>query len=440
MRTGLRKFLLSIALIVVVLVGGTMIAGWLHATRAPAERSGERPLPPLVNVRTVAREDIREYFTGYGTARAEVDALLAAEVYGLVVEVAKGVNDGAHVEAAQLLVRIDDRQYQQQLARAEAVAAELQARTDQLDVEKANIARLATIAEQEVEVNRNELSRVTGLFEKEQASKKEYDFARLAYQQSRRQLLVYKNQIDLIAPRRAGLEASLAARTADAQLAKLDIERCRIIAPFAGEVVWVSADVGDHLLIGGQILRLISTRLVEVPIELPASVRPRVEVGARCRLEADSMPGVYWDGVVARIAPSVDVQSRTFAAYVEVDNDTQPTPLLPGYFLTARVEGPMLKQVVAVPRGAVVEGHVYVVNDGVVHARAIHVDRCVGERAVVTGDLNPGDQLVLTNLDVLCDGAEVRVEPGARAAKPKAAPGGSGDSRRQEAATAGGKP
>ena len=117
MATGSRKFLLSIALIAVLLAGGMMVAGWLEATKPPAQRSGERPPPPLVSVRPVIEEDIREYFTGYGSARAEADALLASEVTGVVVEVAEGLKDGAHVEAGQLLVSIDDRQYRQQLAR-----------------------------------------------------------------------------------------------------------------------------------------------------------------------------------------------------------------------------------------------------------------------------------------------------------------------------------
>ena len=148
---------------------------------------------------------------------------------------------------------------------------------------------------------------------------------------------------------------------------------------------------------------------------------------------------MHWDGVVARIAPLADARSRTFAAYVDVDNDKHQTPLVPGCFLTARVEGPLLKRVVAVPRGAVVGDHVYVVNDDVIHVRAIHVDRYVGERAVVTGDLKPGDQLVLTNLDALYEGVEVRVESHQLGTNSTSGPGAHGDARRHEAVTAGGE-
>jgi multidrug efflux pump subunit AcrA (membrane-fusion protein) len=424
MATGFRRFLLSVVLIIMLLVGGIMIAGWLHATKPPAERSSAPPLPPLVRVQTVVRQDVPEFFVGYGTARADEDAVLAAEVPGVVVEVADGLKDGVHVEAGQLLVHIDDRQYQQQLARAEATADDVKANLEQLDVEKANITRLADIAEQEVEVNRTEVQRLGGLFEEEHAASKEYDFARLALQQSRRQYLAYRNQLDLIAPRRAALQAMYAARLAEVELARLDVERCRVTAPFAGEVVNVAVDPGDHLMIGEEIVRLLSMHLVEVPIELPASVRPRVKAGAGCTLEADTLPGTVWEGVVARIAPLSDEKSRTFAAYIEVDNDSQETPLVPGQFLVARVEGPVWTQVVAVPRGAIVGDHVYAVNDDVVHSRKIRITREVGEEAIVTGELEPGDRLVLTNLDVLADGVTVRVETHPPGAPPPVPPGG----------------
>ena len=438
MARGFRKFLLSVGLIGFLLAGGVMIAGWLYSTKPPPVRTAEPPLPPLVKVRTMVPEDIQEYFIGYGTARAKVDAVLAAEVRGVVVQIAEGLDDGVHVEAGQLLARIDDRQYRQHVSRTEAMMAELEAQIVQLDVEEANIARLMAISEQEVEVNRNELHRVAGLFEKQQAAKKEYDFARLAYQQSRRQHVAYQNQLDLIAPRRTAFQASLKARRADAELAALDVERCRITAPFAGEVESVSVDMGDHLHVGGEILRLLSIRVVEIPIQLAASVRWMVAVGARCRLEADSMPGVYWNGVVARIAPSADAQSRTFAAYVEADNDRQLTPLVPGTFVTARVEGPLRKQVLAVPRGVVLESHVFVVNDNRVHVRPVQVDRYVGDLALVTGELKPGDDVVLTNLDVLSEGSVVRVARVPSGSDRTAPEGGNVITRRPEMSTPGG--
>ncbi len=410
MAFPLRKTAVTVVLIVIPISAAALVTWWLYQTRPSAQRSDVSAMPPMVSVHRVAAEDIPEVFVGYGSARADLQATLTAEVNGVIIEVTEGLDEGTEVEDQQLLLRIDDREYQQQLARAESLAAEVEARIDQLVVEKANTEKLLAIAQQEVDVNRDELERLKDLFELNRASKREVDFARLDYQRSRREAQTYDNQIALIEPRRKSLEATRNSHLADAERARLMIEKCRVTAPFAGHVERMSVNIGDRVMPGTELLQLVDTSVVEIPIELPASARPRVEVGAECRLDVESLSSVTWHGHVSRISPVADPRSRTFSAYIEVDNADQETPLVPGYFVAARVAGPLLTQVLAVPRGAVLDGRVYVANDNVAHTRAVRVDRYIGDRAVVRGDLKSGDRVIVTNLDTLSDGTSVRVE------------------------------
>jgi multidrug efflux pump subunit AcrA (membrane-fusion protein) len=410
MAFPLRKTAVTFVLIVIPISAAALVTWWLYQTRPSAQRSDVSPLLPMVSVHRVAAEDIPEVFVGYGSARADLEVTLTAEVNGVIVEVAEGLDEGTEVEHQQRLLRVDDREYRQQLARAESLAAEVEARIDQLDVEKANTEKLLAIAQQEVGVNREELDRLKDLFELNRASKREVDFARLDYQRSRREAQNYANQIALIEPRRKSLEATRSSHLADAERARLLIEKCHVTAPFAGHVERMSVNIGDRVMPGTELLQLVDTSVVEIPIELPASARPRVEVGAECRLDVESLSSVTWRGHVSRISPVADPRSRTFSAYIEVDNTEQETPLVPGYFVTARVAGPVLTQVLAVPRGAVLDGHVYVANDNVAHTRAVRVDRYIGDRAVVRGELKPGDRVIVTNLDTLSDGTTVRIE------------------------------
>ncbi|MBN2563178.1 MAG: efflux RND transporter periplasmic adaptor subunit [Phycisphaerae bacterium] len=403
------RIALSVVLIVAMIGGASWIAVWLSKTKPHAQRRNVASLSPLVEVQVLSRQDVQEVFTGYGNARADQAVVLSAEVSGRIVDVPKGVKDGSRVVEDQVLARIDDRQYRQQLARAEGQLADADAQLKELDVEKANADKLVAIAREEVEVTRNEYKRLTDLYEKQVASKKEWDFARLAYQQSRRALQGLENQVELIAPRRARLLAARDARRAEQDLADLDVQRCTIKAPFTGQIREIMVEVGDRVQIGGPVLGLIDPVHIEVPIELPASVYPRTQVGSACELTVDSLPGVRWEATVNRLSPLADARSRTFMAYVEVDNAVQETPLVPGYFLTAKVSGPLLRQVFAVPRGAIVDGQVFVANDNKAHTRGVRTDRLIGDRAVVSGDLSAGDMVILTNLDTLYEGAQVRL-------------------------------
>ena len=349
---------------------------------------------------------------GYGSARPYRSALLTAEVAGEVVELAEGLQDGSPVEAGQLLVRIDDRRYvqmlEQAIARSEAERAQ----------REANLRRLLAICQSEVKVNRDEERRLADLFEREVASKKEYDFGRLAYQRSLRESTTYQNQLDLIDPQRRQLQASLQGRLAEVEVAKLDVEHCRILAPFDGQIDELLVEVGERVQRGGSIAGLIDPWRIEVPVELPVSAYPRVETGADVELRVDSMPDLGWSGRVERKSPDADQQSRTFRAYVEVDNREQDTPLVAGYFLSAAVTGPTLEDALLVPRGAIVDHGVFVANVlvgrligfyAVAERREVEVRRFLGEQALVVSGLGGGERIIVTNLDRLEHGGAIRL-------------------------------
>jgi RND family efflux transporter MFP subunit len=333
------------------------------------------------------------------------------------------LQDGSPVTAGQLLVRIDDRRYVQQLAQANARLEADQAQLQQADVKEANLRRLLSISEQEVKVNRDEERRLAGLFESQAASKKEYDFAHLAYQRSLRENTGYQNQIDLIEPERKQLRASIQGRLAEIEVARLDVEYCRIVAPFDGQIDELLVEVGERVQPGSPVATVIDPWRIEVPVELPASAYPQVISGAPVELRAESMPHLRWSGRVERKSPDADEQSRTFRAYVEVDNRQQPTPMVAGYFLSATVTGPTLENALLIPRGAIVGDHVFVVHRAATaseraeaHQRKVDVERFVGERALVKGELQPGDAVIVTNLDRIAQNTVVRLDDPGQAA------------------------
>ena len=400
---------LSLVLVVVIIGGGASLSRWLVANKPDPERADFAKLPPVVETHKTVRADLPLLFTGYGTARADHEVDITAQVSGQVVNVPKETNDGASVSKGQTLLRIDDRDYQRQLDRARAQAADIQAQIAAVDIQRENLDKLVSIAAQEMDIARRELKRLSDLFESTNASSREYDLTNRAYQSARRvwqSLVSEREQLD---PKRTALEATLDARQADVALAELNVERCNIVAPFTGQIVTLNVETGDRAQVGMQLVTLMDTRHIEVPIELPASVKPLVNVDADCSLAIENMPGFAWQGRVARVAPIVDARSRTFAAFVEVDNDDQAVPLAPGFFVTAIVEGPTLANVITVPRGAIVADTVFVANESNASRRNVSVTRNVGTMAVVEGDLNGGELVITSNLDILEDGAPIRL-------------------------------
>ncbi len=403
-----RKIVVSLFLILLLIGGGAGIGAALFALRAEPPRRDLAAMPPLVEVMVVRAEDVVERFIGYGTARAIRSANLASEVSATVLERVDGIRAGSRVTEAQPLFRLDDRAYRHALTRAKALAAGQQAALDELDADQKGLDGLIATVEHELRVARDERARVADLFERDLAARKEYDFANLAYQQVLRIGQAYRREASAYAPRRAGILAAKRAFEAEAAIAQLDIERCEIRAPFAGRLESVAIEEGDHVASGTVAATLIDPSKVEVPIRLRMGVYAHTSVGATCRLFSESTPDVSWQGTVARIAPSADEQTRTFAAYVLVDNTAHLVPLVPGAFVRAEVFGPVHPGALLVPRSACRGGHVFVCEGGVARRRPVTQLRFVQEGVVVRGELSGGDQVILSHLDSLVDGALVR--------------------------------
>jgi len=62
-----------------------------------------------------------------------------------------------------------------------------------------------------------------------------------------------------------------------------------------------------------------------------------------------------------------------------------------------------------VPRGAIREGRLLVANQTTVVRRTVAIERFIGDRAMVSGDLNAGDRVILSHLDRLSPGTTVRM-------------------------------
>lgn len=406
------RIVVSSVLIIVILATGAVVAMLLVNSRPQATQTPTIIPPTLVDSQVILAGDVREIFTGYGTARADMSVVVSAEVGGRVVEVPDRIEDGARVEKGELLARVDDRTYRSQLERAESMLADVDAKLARLDVEKTNVNRLMEIAQRELDVNEAEYQRVLSLKERNAASKKEVDFSRLAAEQSRRTLQTLENQRDLIPSQRAELQATRKTREVEIQMTRLEVERSTILVPMSGQLEEVMVESGDHVMPGATIARVVNTDRIEVPVELPLAVRAKTSVGESAILLSETSPGIEWRAKVVRLSPTADAASRTFIAYLEVDNREQSTPLVPGVFLTAKVEGGMLSDALVVPRGALVEGHVFVAEGHSAHRKKVHIETLIGDQAVVSGELVSGDRLITSNLDILHDGASIRTEAG----------------------------
>ncbi len=414
----MRKTLISLVLITGLLSGSGLVFYLLYMAK-PEPRPRDMVATALtVTTQQLTPQRVVTPLAGYGTAQAPRRSDIATEVSGTILTVADNVAAGARVERGQTLVWIDDRDYRQRIEMIESLWAADDAQLKSLDVEQENLNKLLDVARSEMEIARREYDRVRDLLERNQTGRVELDRALQAVEAARRQLVTLENQLALIPANRARIQATREARQAELEMARRNLERCEIKAPFAGQIEAEAVEQGEWVAAGQPLLTLIDTDRVEIPIQLGLSRRFEARAGAAATLALESRPDATWSGRVARIAPVANMASRTFEVFIEVDNKKQETPLTPGSFVLAEVEGPTLTNALLAPRNAIRRGQVFTVEDGVAHAYDVTVTQYIGDSAVVVGPPS-GATLITSNLDALFDGA--RVTPRAETPAPAAA-------------------
>jgi len=373
-------------LIVGLGVGG---ARYFIRSRKPPARKPTRKLAPLVEVTRLAKREIQMIVKGYGTVSPTVRVELIPEVPGKVVYVHPQLKVGGVIGAGEKILGIDPRDYELAVEQAEAAVAEAEMR---LETEK---------AEGEV-------------------ARKEWE-ALHPGQEPDSMLVLRIPQI-----RRA--EAALESARAQLATAKLRLERTTVSLPFDALILEERVDVGQYV-VAGQALGVacgIESVEIEVPLEDGdlawfdlADQRAVINTGksgdyTMAEVWADFAGSRHsWQGRVVRIAGQVDRTSRMVPVVVEVaqpfDGSAGGVALLPGMFVEVLIQGRILKDVFAVPRDAIRQGNkVWVVEDGRLRIRTPEIVRADKDFAYVVSGLEDGVDVVLSSLDTVVDGMEVR--------------------------------
>lgn len=348
--------------VVVLLAGSGLLFKLMVDARDRSDRS-----PPESSMATVRAIDSvhrpsDRVWTGFGTARTMRSAELIAEVSGRVVERPEGIEAGRPVERGDLIIQLDDADYLNALDSARQALKSIEAQLDGLDVEAEQTRLQVQYASDEIEAAKRDLSRIDEAIAAGAGNAGERDALLAALLRSQRQRAALQQQLDLIPSRRLALQAELASQRAQERIAKLNVERASIRAPFDAQLQSVAPREGDWVGAGTEVARVVDLSRLEVPLRLPASSSSWVRPGDAAELwvrEPVGEPG--WIGQIVRIAPEADTASRTITVFVELKQDPEdPDRLLPGQFVHGRVRTHDKHDRVILPRRAVQSGSVFV--------------------------------------------------------------------------------
>ena len=335
------------------------------------------------------------------------------------------VREGDRVTAGQSLARLDIRNLQtrrQQLvaekARAQAQLTELQtgARIEDINAAKAAVQDL----EQQLKLQEKQRERREFLYNQGAISREELD--EYAYGEGALQARLNQSRSNLAELENGTRPEQIAAQRAtvqqlEAQIADIDvtIDKSILKAPFAGIVAVRELDEGTVANAGQSAIRLMENAAPEARIGMPAKAVEKLQIGSEQTLKLGSQT---YKAKVASILPEVNLNTRTQVVVFNLD-PSAITRINPGQ--TVRLES--INEIDTdgywLPTGALTQGirglwNCYVVvpsEDGTkqVQQQAVEIVHQKGDRALVRGTLESGNEIVANGTHRLVPGQLVSV-------------------------------
>ncbi|QKV18847.1 efflux RND transporter periplasmic adaptor subunit [Oricola thermophila] len=309
---------------------------------------------------------VNDRLTAIGTGQPVRTVSIRPLVAGQIVDIP--VASGAHVEAGDVILRLDSKE-------------------QELDVERARL----TLDDAERKV-----ARLESLFAQRAVSSVDLDTARSELS-----------------------EARVALRSAE-----LALERRTVTAPIGGSLGILAVNVGDYVTTQTDVATIDDRSQILVDFYVPERFAARMQVGKEVVATAIARPGDRFEGEVIAVDNRVDEASRTLRVQARIPNENDLLRAGMSFEVTLRFEGETFPSVDPLAIQWDSSGsYVWRVGQG---GKAERVDVAIiqrnADRVLVKADLAEGDVIVTEGVQSVRPGGTVRIVG--------SAPGEGGDEKR----------
>ena len=241
--------------------------------------------------------------------------IIGPQLSGYVFEVP--VQDFQYVKAGDLLVRLDDRIYQQRLDQALAQRAVQKAALANV-VQQRNSAqatiklRQAALVDSQAQARKSsaDLRRNEELISDGSVSRRELDVTRAAQAQTvaavaqaQANLEIARQDLQTVIVNRGSLEAAVASADAAVALARIDLANTRITAPRDGQLGQIGVRLGAYVNSGAQLMALVPNQLWVIA-NMKETQMADVQIGQPVSFTVDALNHRRFHGTVQHISPA----------------------------------------------------------------------------------------------------------------------------------------
>jgi len=353
----LKKPVKIIAIVLIfVVIAAIIIVPKLFSTKEQTglnQKQTQQPQSITADGIIIREQNLDNEIKSIGSIRANEEVEIRSEVSRKIISV--NFKEGGYVGRGHTLFRLD--------------ASDLTAKLRKLEIEE----KLALA----------KFEREKQLLEKGLTSKQEYD--------------IEENTLEKI--------------RADMSITRLDIGKTSIRAPFSGIAGLRNVSRGSYVTPQTILVTMQDVSKVKIDFSIPEKYISLFTKGQKITFTVDGIEGVF-DGEVFAYEPKVENNTRSLVLRALCSNPGKK--LMPGTFANVSFKLSETTGAILIPTQALIpklKGQsVFVVKDG--KAKLTDVD--IGERTeefvrITSGNINPGDTILTTNILRLKENSSVKV-------------------------------
>ena len=380
------KRAIRITIAIVIVFAGVGIGLFLWKTAPTTHKRPPAKWVPLVEVQRFEPTRHQVVVKAMGTVMPARSVKLEARVAGEVIAIHPEFTDGGFVRRGDLLVQLEDDDYQLILA---------QRRSDLVN------ARYALSLEQG----------------RQQVARREWELLSDGSPEEEGELALRKPHLEKA-------QADVAAAEAALRKAALDKERTRISSPFNAIIRSRAVEVGSQVSPQKTLAELVGTDLYWVQATLPVERLDWVSIPRQAGQEGSTVRIRYngdhtVEGRVVRLLGDLTDGGRMAQLLIEVDDPlglgsveaSARPPLLIGEYVRVEIDGRHLDNVFAVPRTVLRDNDtVWLLDEaGKLEIRKVMPVWRDAETVLLRDHMKAGDQLIVSDLSAPVAGMELRV-------------------------------
>lgn len=364
--------------------------------------------------------EIVNYITVTGTAEAVRTAQLTPQLQETVEEIM--VDTGERVQAGETLVKLDQTDIKASINEVEAGLEAAQAGLEELlagarEEEIAKLQAQVKQAEANYEQAKKDYERHQKLFKQGAIPKQQFESIKTKYISAQNS---YKSAQESLKMAQAGpteeqirtQRAKVKQTQAQLQTVRLNLDKTKITAPFAGLISEIKPEEGE--MVGAQpVVSIVDLSTIEIQTSVSEKNVNNLEVNQQVEVDFNAL-GNNLKGRITNISPAVKQGTQGFPVKIKVNNSADL--IKSGMYAEIKIETQRSAGNLVLPKQSLLreDGSVYVfkVEDNKAIKQEVTTGLTTTDQVEIVAGVTSGDRIITSGAERVTDGYAVRVVGG----------------------------